>query len=67
MYQSIPSEITAPSGQIPWHLTFFKMSDQVPPYVGQLHSQIPHWSWLKCHCELGFLVNTWSKRTLLPY
>ena len=44
MYQSILSEIIPPAGQTPGHLTFFKMSDQIPHYVNQLHGQMPHWS-----------------------
>ncbi len=38
-------------------MTFFKMSDQIPHYVGQLHGQMPHQSGLKCHCESVFLLN----------
>ncbi len=56
MYQSIPSEIIPPR-QTPGHLTFFKLLDQIPHYVGQLHGQMPHWLGLKCHCESVFLLN----------
>ena len=36
-----------PPGQTPGHLTFLKMLDQIPPYMGRFQGQMPHWLRMK--------------------
>ena len=48
MSGSIPKAIIpTPSRQTPGHLTFFKMLDQIPRYMGRFQGQMPHWLGLK--------------------
>ena len=42
-----------PPGQTPGHLTFLKMPDQIPLYMGRFLGQMPHWLGLKSH-RVGF-------------
>ena len=42
-----------PPGQTPGHLTFLKMPDQIPRYMGRFLGQMPHWLGLKSH-RVGF-------------
>ena len=42
-----------PPGQTPGHLTFLKMPDQVPLYMGRFLGQMPHRLGLKSH-RVGF-------------
>ena len=46
MSGSIPKAIIPP-GQTPGHLTFLKMLDQIPRYMGRFQGQMPHWLGLK--------------------
>ena len=34
---------SSPPGQTPGHLTFLKMLDQIPRYMGRFQGQMPHW------------------------
>ena len=34
-------------GQTPGHLTFLKMLDQIPRYMGRFQGQMPHWLGMK--------------------
>ena len=43
----VNSKSDIPPGQTPGHLTFLKMIDQIPHYMGQFQGQIPHWLGLK--------------------
>ena len=36
-----------PPGQTPGHLTFLKILDQIPRYMGRFQGQMPHWLGLK--------------------
>ena len=47
MSGSIPKAIIPPPGQTPGHLTFSKMLDQIPRYMGRFQGQMPHWLGLK--------------------
>ena len=48
MSGSIPKAIIPPpTGQTPGHLTFLKMLDQIPRYMGRFQGQMPHWLGLK--------------------
>ena len=49
MSGSIPKAIIPPPppGQTPGHLTFFKMLDQIPRYMGRFQGQMPHWLGMK--------------------
>ena len=38
---------SSPPGQTPGHLTFLKMLDQIPRYMGRFQGQMPHWLGLK--------------------
>ena len=53
MSGSIPKAIIPPPGQTPGHLTFLKMPDQIPLYMGRFLDQMPHWLGLKSH-RVGF-------------
>ena len=53
MSGSIPRAIIPPPGQTPGHLTFLKMPDQIPRYMGRFLGQMPHWLGLKSH-RVGF-------------
>ena len=46
MSGSIPKAIIPP-GQSPGHLTFLKMIDQSPRYMGRFQGQMPYWLGLK--------------------
>ena len=41
------SKAIIPPGQTPGHLTFLKMIDQIPRYMGRFQGQMPHWLGLK--------------------
>ena len=44
----IPKAIIPPlPGQTPGHLTFLKMLDQIPHYMGRFQGQMPHWLGMK--------------------
>ena len=47
MSGSIPKAIIPPPGQTPGHLTFLKMLDQIPRYMGRFQGQMPHWLGMK--------------------
>ena len=48
MSGSIPKAIIPPPpGQTPGHLTFLKMRDQIPRYMGRFQGQMPHWLGMK--------------------
>ena len=48
MSGSIPKAIIPPPpGQTPGHLTFLKMIDQIPHYMGRFQGQMPYWLGLK--------------------
>ena len=54
MSGSIPKAIIPPPpGQTPGHLTFLKMPDQIPLYMGRFLGQMPHWLGLESH-RVGF-------------
>ena len=55
MSGSIPKAIIPPPGQTPGHLTFLKMPDQIPLYMGRFLGQMPHWLGLKSH-RVGFFL-----------
>ena len=44
---SIPKAIIPPPRQTPGHLTFLKMLDQIPRYMGRFQGQMPHWLGMK--------------------
>ena len=46
MSGSIPKAIIPPR-ETPGHLTFLKMIDQIPRYMGRFQGQMPHWLGLK--------------------
>ena len=41
------SDHPPPPGQTPGHLTFLKMLDQIPRYMGRFQGQMPHWLGMK--------------------
>ena len=58
MSGSIPKAIIPPPGQTPGHLTFLKMLDQIPRYMGRFQGQMPHWLGMKSQNFLIYPLTT---------